>query len=68
MLQVHNITISFHTHTTFQINYQNDYLETPEDGVIVHGLFIDAGRWDFQFMILVDANKGEMIETTILIL
>nr|XP_050848639.1 dynein axonemal heavy chain 6 [Vespula vulgaris] len=38
--------------------YKN--LQTPEDGVFVHGLFIDAGRWDFQFNILVDANIGEM--------
>ncbi|XP_043489610.1 dynein axonemal heavy chain 6 [Polistes fuscatus] len=35
-------------------------LQIPQDGVFIHGLFIDAGRWDFQFKILVDANIGEM--------
>ena len=35
-------------------------LKQPEDGVIIHGLFIDAGRWDFQANVLVDAKKGEM--------
>lgn len=34
-------------------------LQEPSDGVFIHGLFIDAGRWDFQSMILVDANKGK---------
>ncbi|XP_012153033.2 dynein heavy chain at 16F [Megachile rotundata] len=38
--------------------YQN--LQVPEDGVLIHGLFIDAGRWDFESMFLVDANIGEM--------
>ncbi|KAK2585046.1 hypothetical protein KPH14_008566 [Odynerus spinipes] len=35
-------------------------LKEPEDGVLIHGLSIDAGRWDFKFKILVDANIGEM--------
>ncbi|XP_076649863.1 dynein heavy chain at 16F [Halictus rubicundus] len=35
-------------------------LEVPKDGVLIHGLYIDAGRWDFESMILVDANIGEM--------
>lgn len=39
--------------------YQN--LQEPLDGVFIHGLFIDAGRWDFQSMILVDANKGNFL-------
>ncbi|CAL7933549.1 unnamed protein product [Xylocopa violacea] len=38
-------------------------LQVPEDGVLIHGLFIDAGRWDFQSMLLVDANIGEMHPT-----
>lgn len=50
-----NIKIS-----TLQVPQAYKNLQTPEDGVFVHGLFIDAGRWDFQFNILVDANIGEM--------
>lgn len=34
-------------------------LERPDDGVIVHGLFIDAGRWDITNMKLVDAKPGK---------
>ncbi|XP_022919976.1 dynein axonemal heavy chain 6 [Onthophagus taurus] len=32
----------------------------PKDGVIVHGLFLDAGRWDMRTMCLVDPNPGEI--------
>ncbi|XP_045784195.1 dynein axonemal heavy chain 6 [Maniola jurtina] len=35
-------------------------LEKPEDGVNIHGLFIDAGRWDPQQNLLVDALPGQM--------
>ncbi|XP_052746778.1 dynein axonemal heavy chain 6 [Bicyclus anynana] len=35
-------------------------LEKPEDGVNIHGLFIDAGRWDAQQNLLVDALPGQM--------
>lgn len=38
-------------------------LETPEDGVLIHGLAIDAGRWDFKSMLLVDANIGKHVNT-----
>ena len=31
-----------------------------EDGVIVHGLFMEAMRWDDTEMIIVDSNPGEM--------
>ncbi|XP_050519336.1 dynein axonemal heavy chain 6 [Diabrotica virgifera virgifera] len=34
--------------------------EVPTDGVIVHGLFIDAGRWDLTIDELVDARPGEI--------
>ncbi|PZC80020.1 hypothetical protein B5X24_HaOG215489 [Helicoverpa armigera] len=35
-------------------------LERPEDGVNIHGLFIDAGRWDMREKLLVDALPGQM--------
>ncbi|XP_026758308.2 dynein axonemal heavy chain 6 [Galleria mellonella] len=35
-------------------------LVLPEDGVNIHGLFIDAGRWDMQNNCLVDALPGQM--------
>ncbi|KAF2878695.1 hypothetical protein ILUMI_27474 [Ignelater luminosus] len=35
-------------------------VQPPQDGVIIHGLFADAGRWDIDNMILVDPNPGEI--------
>lgn len=35
-------------------------LETPEDGVLVHGLFIEAAKWNDEKNILGDAVLGEM--------
>ncbi|XP_046391604.1 dynein axonemal heavy chain 6 [Ischnura elegans] len=32
----------------------------PEDGVNIHGLFIDAARWDVNSMLLTDPLPGEM--------
>ncbi|CAB3225661.1 unnamed protein product [Arctia plantaginis] len=34
-------------------------LQLPEDGVNIHGLFIDAGRWDIHTNKLVDAFPGQ---------
>ncbi|EEZ99537.1 Dynein heavy chain, cytoplasmic-like Protein [Tribolium castaneum] len=35
-------------------------LHHPEDGAIIHGLFLDAGRWDSPTHKLVDAKPGEI--------
>ncbi|KAJ8983479.1 hypothetical protein NQ317_014937 [Molorchus minor] len=35
-------------------------IQRPDDGMIIHGLFIDAGRWDMKAMKLVDPKPGEI--------
>ncbi|XP_038058161.1 dynein heavy chain 6, axonemal-like isoform X2 [Patiria miniata] len=38
-------------------------LPSPENGVLVHGLFMDACRWDDETMKLADSRPGEMNPT-----
>jgi len=35
-------------------------IETPEDGVLVHGLFLESAKWDDTKMVMGDALLGEM--------
>ncbi|XP_071825285.1 dynein axonemal heavy chain 6-like isoform X2 [Apostichopus japonicus] len=44
-------------------NCVNNELPTVEDGVLVHGLFMDASRWDDEAMIVADPKIGEMNPT-----
>lgn len=43
----------------------DEELDTPEDGVFVHGLFLEAARWDMDEMVLGDAVVGEMTSVRI---
>jgi len=38
----------------------DEEVEKPEDGVMVHGLFMEAMRWDMEKMVIVDSLPGEM--------
>ena len=38
----------------------DENLQSPDDGVLVHGLFLEASRWDNEKMVLGDAKLGEM--------
>lgn len=40
-------------------------LPTPNDGVLVHGLFIEAARWNDEKMQLGDALPGQMTSVSI---
>ncbi|XP_008252409.2 dynein axonemal heavy chain 6 [Oryctolagus cuniculus] len=38
----------------------DEELPSPEDGVLVHGMFMDASRWDDDEMVIEDALPGQM--------
>ncbi|XP_037092151.1 dynein heavy chain 6, axonemal-like [Pollicipes pollicipes] len=45
------------------ISWVDDELSVPEEGLLIHGLFIDAGRWDMDNMTLTDPLLGELKAT-----
>ena len=45
----------------------DEEIHLPEDGVIVHGLFMEAMRWDDENMTILDSLQGEMNPVTIII-
>eukprot|EP00210_Caulerpa_lentillifera_P003766 g3598.t1 len=51
-------TLSFDFSITPWMDPKQVVDQTPEDGVYVHGMFIEAGQWDHQTGRLVDAEKG----------
>ena len=40
---------------TLEVNSQ---IESPEDGVLVHGLFLEGSRWNDEKMVLDDELRG----------
>ena len=46
-------------HTCIYCTYSVQ-VDRPEDGVLVHGMFLEASRWDMDQMIIVDSLPGEM--------
>lgn len=45
----------------FKVSEAYGELKAPEDGVIIHGVFVDAGRWCEKSMQLVDAKPGKNV-------
>lgn len=43
-------------------------LDTPEDGVLIHGLFLEAACWNMEDMVLADATVGEMTSVSLKLL
>ena len=39
---------------------EDKQIEMPKDGLLIHGLFMDAFRWDSQAMKCTESNLGEM--------
>lgn len=38
-------------------------VESPEDGILAHGLFMDGFRWDDEEMVVTDSIPGEMMSS-----
>ena len=51
--------LSTHTHYVCVVCVKVNVMST-QDGVVVHGLFMEAMRWDDDLMVVVDSRPGEM--------
>ncbi|KAM3182197.1 hypothetical protein ACTXT7_012865 [Hymenolepis weldensis] len=46
-----------------EIHPEDQNIEIPKDGVLIHGLFMDGFRWDINTMMIADPLPGVTIET-----
>ncbi|XP_047126546.1 dynein axonemal heavy chain 6 isoform X3 [Hydra vulgaris] len=66
---IDQLTFNFHVQNVYfphedvfstEVADTSNVIESPEDGVLVHGLFLEAARWDDERMMIGDAILGEM--------
>lgn len=54
-----DVSIGFHRLLTLKLNFRVE--QPPEDGVFVHGLFIEGAKWDKQQKSVVEQDPKAVI-------